>query len=75
MKHVDGLLDGAAVTFQCVLTKADKVKAKDRAAVLAQVAEALGKHPAAFPELIETASVTGHGIATLRATIAGLAAP
>jgi len=66
------LLDGAAVTFQCVLTKADKVKDKDRARILDQVRRALSRHPAAFPEIVLTSSETGHGIATLRAIIAGL---
>ncbi|GGX68687.1 putative GTP-binding protein EngB [Tateyamaria omphalii] len=66
------LLDTSAVTFQCVLTKADKVKAKDRDAVLKQVRSALSKHPAAFPEIVLTSSEKGDGIATLRAIIATL---
>lgn len=77
IKEVDeeilSLLDSAAVTFQCVLTKADKVKAKDRDPMLAQVRAKLAKHPAAFPEIILTSSEKGDGIATLRATIAGVA--
>ncbi len=64
------LLDRAAVTFQVVLTKADKVK--DRAAVLKQVREAVTKHPAAYPELILTSSEKGEGIAILRTLIADL---
>ena len=71
-EEILALLDNAAVTFQCVLTKADKVKAKDRDAVLSQVREKLSKHPAAFPELILTSSEKGEGIATLRSTIATL---
>lgn len=66
------LLDKAAVTFQAVLTKTDKVKANDRDAVLAQVRGALSKHPAAFPELVLTSSEKGDGIKTLRAIIATL---
>ncbi len=66
------LLDSAAVTFQCVLTKADKVKAQDRDKILTQVRSRLATHPAAFPELILTSSEKGDGIATLRATIATL---
>ena len=77
IKEVDeeilSLLDSAAVTFQCVLTKADKVKANDREAVLTQVRGKLAKHPAAFPEIILTSSEKGDGLATLRATIAGVA--
>ncbi len=66
------LLDKSAVTFQAVLTKADKVKEKDREKVLAQVRKALSKHPAAFPELVLTSSEKGDGIETLRAIIATL---
>ncbi|MRH20906.1 ribosome biogenesis GTP-binding protein YihA/YsxC [Rhodovulum strictum] len=66
------LLDGAAVTFQVVMTKADKVKDKDREKVLDQVRGALARHPAAFPEIVLTSSEKGDGIATLRAIIAGI---
>ncbi len=66
------LLDKAAVTFEVVLTKADKVKAKERDAVLSQVRRALAKHPAAYPELVVTSSEKGDGIDTLRAIIATL---
>lgn len=66
------LLDSAAVTFQVVMTKTDKVKEKDRAKVLEQVRGALSKHPAAFPELVLTSSEKGDGIDILRAIIAGI---
>jgi len=66
------LLDSSAVTFQCVMTKADKVKDKDRAKVLEQVRGALAKHPAAYPEIILTSSEKGDGVATLRSVIADL---
>ncbi|WP_171205991.1 ribosome biogenesis GTP-binding protein YihA/YsxC [Ruegeria sp. HKCCA0235A] len=66
------LLDTSAVTFQCVLTKADKVKAKDREKVLEQTRAALSKHPAAFPEIVLTSSEKGDGIAILRSIIAHL---
>ncbi|MEC7763323.1 MAG: ribosome biogenesis GTP-binding protein YihA/YsxC [Pseudomonadota bacterium] len=66
------LLDKSAVTFQAVLTKADKVKATDQEKILKQVREKLSKHPAAYPELVLTSSEKGDGIATLRSIIAGL---
>ncbi|BBU58787.1 MULTISPECIES: ribosome biogenesis GTP-binding protein YihA/YsxC [Mameliella] len=66
------LLDRSAVTFQAVLTKADKVKDKDKDRILAQVRQGLSKHPAAYPEIVLTSSEKGDGIATLRAIIAGL---
>jgi len=72
-EEIMALLDQAAVTFQVVLTKADKVKGKDRDRVLEQVRGALAAHPAAFPELVLTSSETGDGIATLRAIVADLA--
>ena len=76
VKSVDeeilSLLDSAAVTFQCVLTKADKIKTHEQEALLQQVRGALSIHPAAYPELILTSSEKGMGIETLRATIAGL---
>ncbi len=67
------LLDQSAVTFQVVLTKADKVKEAEREKILAQVRKALSKHPAAYPELLMTSSEKGWGIENLRALIAGLA--
>ncbi|SPF77796.1 ribosome biogenesis GTP-binding protein YihA/YsxC [Pseudoprimorskyibacter insulae] len=66
------VLDKSAVTFQVVLTKEDKVKAKDRPVILEQVRKALSKHPAAYPELIITSSEKGDGIPTLRSIIANL---
>jgi GTP-binding protein len=66
------LLDQAAVPFQVVLTKSDKVKEKDREKVLEQVRKALSKHPAAYPEIVATSSEKGDGIATLRSIIATL---
>lgn len=71
-EEIMSLLDSSAVTFQCVLTKADKLKQIDRDKVLAQVRSALSKHPAAFPELVVTSSEKGDGIATLRSIIATL---
>ena len=71
-EEIMSLLDSAAVTFQAVLTKADKVKEKERARILDQVRTGLAKHPAAFPEIVVTSSEKGWGIATLRAIIATL---
>lgn len=71
-EEILSLLDRAAVPFQTVLTKADKVRAADREKVLAEVRAALRKHPAAYPELVVTSSEKGDGIETLRAIIAGL---
>ena len=71
-EEIMALLDSSAVTFQCVLTKADKVKAAERDKVLAQVRTRLATHAAAFPEIVLTSSEKRDGIATLRAIIATL---
>jgi GTP-binding protein len=71
-QEILGLLDRSAVTFQVVLTKADKIKDHERDKVLTQVRGALQAHPASFPELIVTSSDKGLGIDTLRAIIATL---
>lgn len=76
IKSVDAeiltMLDKSAVTFQVVLTKADKITRAAQDKTLAQVRTALAKHPAAYPEIVVTSSETGDGIPTLRAIIAGL---
>ena len=66
------LLDRSAVTFQVVMTKADKVSKPERDAAIEQVKGALAKHPAAYPEIVVTSSEKGDGIETLRAIIATL---
>ena len=66
------LMNRSALTFQVVMTKADKIKDHERDRVLEQVRGKLAKHPAAFPELIMTSSEKGDGIATLRAVISSL---
>ncbi|WP_323763745.1 ribosome biogenesis GTP-binding protein YihA/YsxC [Marinovum sp.] len=66
------LLDKSAVTFQAVLTKADKVKLDAREKVLDQVRGRLSAHPAAYPEIVVTSSEKGDGIETLRSIIATL---
>jgi GTP-binding protein len=67
------LLDEAAVSYQVILTKADKSKASELAAVQAKVASDLAKHPAAYPEMLTTSARMGSGIPELRAAVASLA--
>lgn len=71
-EEILALLDRAAVTFQVVMTKSDKVGAAVRAENLEQVKGALAKHPAAYPEIVMTSSEKGDGLETLRAIIATL---
>jgi len=67
------LLDRAAVSYQLVLTKADKLKPNELDAVESRVAAESVRHGAAHPELIATSSVSGQGIPELRAELAALA--
>ncbi len=67
------MLDGAAVNYQIVLTKADKVKPTALAVVEAKTAEAIAKRAAAHPVVRATSSEKGTGIAELRADLAKLA--
>ena len=69
------MLDEAAVTYQIVLTKADKLKKGELAKVQAATEAAVKKRPAAFPEVVATSSEKGRGLPELRAEIAALAAP
>jgi GTP-binding protein len=64
------LLDTAAVSFQGVLTKADKLDAIALAAVIETTEKVLEAHPAAFPHVLVTSAEQGLGIEELRATIA-----
>jgi GTP-binding protein len=63
------MLDRAAVSYRLVLTKADKVKATDLADVTATTAAEARKHAAAHPDIIQTSSEGGMGIAELRAAV------
>ena len=63
------MLDEAAVGYRLVLTKADKVKASELAAVRDKVAAEARKHPAAYPVLHVTSAEKGMGLEELRAAI------
>ena len=63
------MLDKAAVSYRLVLTKSDKIKASELAAVRERTAEEARKHPAAHPDIIATSSEKGGGIPELRAAV------
>ena len=65
-------LDKAAVSYQIVLTKADKAKGGDLQQVIASTQGKIAKRPAAHPQVLATSAATGDGIAELRAEIAEL---
>jgi GTP-binding protein len=66
------LLDESAVTYQLVLTKADKISRRDEDTLLEKTRAVAKKRPAAFPEIHLTSSISGRGFEELRAEIAGL---
>ena len=68
------LLDGSAVSYQIVLTKADKLKPGALERVAEATAKAISRRPAAHPVIIATSSDTGEGLDRLRAEIASLVA-
>jgi GTP-binding protein len=69
-------LDVAAVSYQIVLTKADKLRAASAVEALREATlKAVSRRPAAFPRVLATSAETGLGMAALRAEIcAALAA-
>jgi GTP-binding protein len=69
-------LDVAAVSYQIVLTKADKLRAASAVEALRDATlKAVSRRPAAFPRVLATSAETGLGMAALRAEIcAALAA-
>ncbi len=73
LKDVDNepmdALDTAAVSYQIVLTKADKIKPHELEAVIAKTQAAIKKRPAAHPVVLATSSEKGLGIPELRAEI------
>ena len=66
-------LDLAAVSYQLVLTKADKLRPAAVEAELARTLAAVSRRPAAFPRAVATSAETGAGLAELRAEIAAAA--
>ena len=74
-REIMELLDGAAVSYQIVLTKTDKLPAGALAARLAEVSAAAARHPACHPEIAATSAEKGRGIAGLRAALATVALP
>lgn len=66
------MLNGAAVTYQVVLTKSDKIKPTDLDKLAFATLKLLEKEPAAFPDVLATSAEKKTGITELRGTIAAL---
>ena len=71
-REVMTMLDKAAVPYQIILTKADKIGPTALTALQAATTEDIKRRPAAFPEIIATSSEKGLGIAQMRAALASL---
>jgi GTP-binding protein len=73
LKEVDkealDALDLSAVSYQIVLTKADKIKPHEAAALVVKTQGQIAKRPAAFPRVIATSAEKGDGLPELRAEI------
>lgn len=68
------MLDTAAVSYQVVMTKSDKLSRSALDEILRETSSTVAKHPAAFPAILETSAEKGGGIPDLRAAIAQLIA-
>lgn len=68
-EEVLDLLDKAAVSYQIVLTKTDKIKPPAVVKLLEATAKQIAKHPAAFPEILATSSEKNLGMDELRNAI------
>jgi len=67
------LMDEAAVAYQIVLTKCDKIKAAELEKLLTKIHKEIAKHVAAHPEILVTSSFKSIGIEDMRAALATLA--
>lgn len=68
-EEVLDLLDKAAVSYQLVLTKADKIKPPALVKLQAETLLKIAKRPAAFPFIVATSSEKGHGVDDLKGQI------
>ena len=74
-RAVMAVLDQAAVSYQAVLTKCDKVTEQGLGRLVEEIERELAAHAAAHPQVLPTSARSGHGIPELRAALAALAAP
>jgi len=66
------MMDKAAMSYQVIVTKADKVKKTELEKHVKAIETELVKHPAAHPTVLVTSSEKGLGIAEVRAVIGQL---
>lgn len=63
------MLDEAAVVYQIVLTKVDKIKETELKRVLARTFEEIKKHTAAYPAVLTTSSQKNTGLDAVREVV------
>lgn len=68
------LLDDAAVSYQCVLTKADKLKPPQVERVWQETSDIAKTHPAALTDTLLTSAEKGDGLDNVRNALASFAA-
>lgn len=71
-EHLMTMLDEAAVSYRIILTKCDKSKKAELEKIQENLKASLKKHPAAYPEFLETSALKNEGVAEFRATITAL---
>ncbi len=67
------MLDEAAVSYQIILTKIDKIKSTELDKILNKTSKTISKRPAAFIEVLSSSAHKNIGLDMLRAEIASLA--
>ena len=68
-REIMEMLDKAAVSYQIVLTKTDKIKAADVPKLITETTAKVAKRPAAYPGILATSSEKAAGLDELRAEI------
>lgn len=71
-REIMAILDRAAVSYQLVLTKADKITASELTSRITALSAELARHPAAHPDVVATSARTQMGIGALRSGLARL---
>ncbi len=69
------IADAAGLSYQIILTKADKTRPEELAGLEARLAAKIAKRPAAHPVILATSAATGLGLDELRDELAALADP
>ena len=71
-REVMEMLDKAAVTYQIILTKTDKISSAALAKLIGEIETEIAKHAAAYTKVLSTSSEKKQGLDQLRAEINSL---